>query len=58
MNTCLYQSTMVRGLTGAGLSQQNWQQPEVSPEGVAQFGEDYWEDFIEEPALIFLEARR
>jgi len=25
---------------------------------VAQFGEDYWEDFIEEPALIFLEARR
>jgi ubiquinone/menaquinone biosynthesis C-methylase UbiE len=58
VNTCLYQSTMVRGLTAAGLSQQTWQQPVVSPEGVAQFGEDYWEDFIEEPALIFLEARR
>ena len=58
VNTCLYQSTMVRALTAAGLEQQNWQQPLVSPEGVAQFGEEYWKDFIEEPALIFLEARR
>jgi toxoflavin synthase len=58
VNTCLYQSTMVRGLTVAGLGRQTWQQPLVSPEGVAHFGEDYWQDFIEEPALIFLEARR
>ncbi|HWB09100.1 MAG TPA: class I SAM-dependent methyltransferase [Pirellulales bacterium] len=58
VNTCLYQSTMVRGLTVAGLSQQTWQPPLVSPEGVDQFGEDYWKDFIEEPALLFLEARR
>ena len=58
VNTCLYQSTMVRGLTAAGLRQQTWQQPLVSPEGVSEFGEDYWKDFIEEPALIFLEARR
>ena len=58
VNTCLYQSTMVRGLTAAGLRQQTWQQPLVSPEGVAQFGEEYWKDFIEEPALIFLEAHR
>jgi SAM-dependent methyltransferase len=57
VNPCLYQSTMVRGLTAAGLRQQTWQQPLVSPEGVAQFGQDYWKDFIEEPALIFLEAR-
>lgn len=58
VNTCLYQSTMVRGLTDAGLTQQIWQQPLVSPEGLTQFGEDYWKDFVEEPALIFLEARR
>ena len=58
MNTCLYQSTMARGLTAAGLRQQTWQQPLVSPAGVAQFREDYWKDFIEEPALIFLAARR
>jgi SAM-dependent methyltransferase len=58
VNPCLYQSTMVRGLTDAGLRQQTWQQPLVSPEGIAQFGADYWRDFIEEPALIFLEARR
>jgi SAM-dependent methyltransferase len=58
VNSCLYQSTMVRGLAVAGLGQQNWQQPLVSPEGVAKFGEDYWKDFIEEPALIFLEAQR
>jgi hypothetical protein len=30
----------------------------VSPAGLAQFGEDYWKDFIDEPALIFLSARR
>jgi SAM-dependent methyltransferase len=58
VNTCLYQSTMMRCFTAAGLRQQSWQQPLVSPEGVAQFGEDYWKDFIEEPALIFVEARR
>jgi SAM-dependent methyltransferase len=58
VNPCLYQSTMVRGLAAAGLGQQTWHQPLASPEGMAQFGEDYWKDFIEEPALIFLEARR
>jgi toxoflavin synthase len=58
VNTCLYQSTMVRGLTAVGLGQQTWQPPLVSPAGVAQFGADYWNDFIEEPALLFLEARR
>ncbi len=58
MNPCLYQSTMVRGLNAAGLRRQTWQPPLVSPEGLARFGEDYWKDFIEEPALIFLEARR
>jgi SAM-dependent methyltransferase len=58
VNTCLYQSTMERGLTAAGLRQQRWQPPLASPEGVAQFGQDYWKDFIEEPPLIFLEARR
>ena len=39
-------------------AQQAWQPPQVSPEGLAQFGEDYWNDFLEEPALIFVEARR
>jgi SAM-dependent methyltransferase len=58
VNPCLYQSTMERGLTAAGLRQQLWQPPLVSPEGIDQFGADYWQDFIEEPALIFLAARR
>ncbi len=58
VNTCLYQSTMVRGLTAAGLRHPTWQPPLVSPVGVAQFGHDYWKDFLEEPALLFLEARR
>jgi SAM-dependent methyltransferase len=57
VNPCLYQSTMVRGLTAAGLRCQTWQPPLVSPEGAAHFGEDYWKDFLEEPPLIFLEAR-
>jgi SAM-dependent methyltransferase len=58
VNTCLYQATMARGLTASGLGRQTWQQPLVSPEGVAEFGEDYWKDFIEEPALIFLKAEQ
>jgi toxoflavin synthase len=58
VNPCLYQSTMDWGFTAAGLRQQVWQPPLVSPEGLAQFGEDYWHDFIEEPALIFVQARR
>ncbi len=58
VNTCLYQSTMVRGLVAAGLHGQTWQPPLVSPEGVAEFGEAYWKDFLEEPSLLFLEAHR
>jgi SAM-dependent methyltransferase len=57
-NYCLYQSTMERGLTAAGLPRQTWQPPLVSPEGLAGLGEEYWKDFLEEPGLIFLEARR
>jgi toxoflavin synthase len=58
VNPCLFQSTMISGFDDAGLRQQVWQAPLVSPEGLAQFGQDYWNDFIEEPALIFVEARR
>jgi hypothetical protein len=58
VNPCLYQSTMEKGFTDAGLRQQVWQPPLVSPEGLAQFGENYWNDFLEEPALIFVEARQ
>ncbi len=58
VNTCLYQSTMARGLTAVGLRRQTWQPPRVSPEGVAEFGEEYWKDFLEEPPLTFLQARR
>ena len=50
--------TMEWGFNAAGLRQQVWQRPLVSPEGLAQFAENYWNDFIEEPALIFVEARR
>jgi SAM-dependent methyltransferase len=58
VNHCLYQSTMVRGLDAVGLRRQTWQPPLVSAAGLAEFGEDYWKDFLEEPALLFLEARR
>jgi SAM-dependent methyltransferase len=58
VNPCLYQATMVEGFTAAGLARQVWQPPLVSPEGLAEFGEGYWNDFIEEPALIFVAARR
>jgi SAM-dependent methyltransferase len=58
VNPCLFQSTMVEGFTAVGLRQQVWQKPMVSPEGLALFEPGYWNDFIEEPALIFAKASR
>jgi SAM-dependent methyltransferase len=45
-------------LTAAGLRDVRWHPPRVSPEGVAQFGREFWADFLEHPPVIFIEAVR
>jgi hypothetical protein len=35
----------------AGLRQVRWHAPEVSPEGLREFGQGYWADFLARPAV-------
>jgi len=47
-----------RVLKAAGLRNIAWRAPEVSPPGVAEFGEEFWRVFLEHPPIIFLESER
>jgi ubiquinone/menaquinone biosynthesis C-methylase UbiE len=40
----------------AGLRGVRWHQPRVSPAGVAEYGREFWEAFLESPPAIFLEC--
>ncbi|HRP77244.1 MAG TPA: class I SAM-dependent methyltransferase [Rhodocyclaceae bacterium] len=45
-------------LAGAGFVDIRIHRPEVSPEGLATFGEEYWARFLENPLLVFIEASK
>jgi 2-polyprenyl-3-methyl-5-hydroxy-6-metoxy-1,4-benzoquinol methylase len=45
-------------LRTAGLHHIQWHWPRLSPEAVAHTGADYWDDFLEQPPIIFLECFR
>jgi SAM-dependent methyltransferase len=45
-------------LRAAGLGQIRWHRPEVSPEGRAAYGDDFWEPFLAHPPITFLECVR
>ncbi|HEY2894391.1 MAG TPA: class I SAM-dependent methyltransferase [Pirellulales bacterium] len=45
-------------LRAAEFKQIRWHRPLLSPEGRAEFGEEFWADFIEHPPAIFLECRK
>jgi SAM-dependent methyltransferase len=40
----------------AGLGAVRWHRPEISPEGIAEFGADYWANFLRHPPVIFIEC--
>ena len=42
----------------AGFVSVQWHRPVVSPAGVQQYGQDYWQDFLELAPIIGIECRR
>jgi 2-polyprenyl-3-methyl-5-hydroxy-6-metoxy-1,4-benzoquinol methylase len=49
-------ATYNEGLAAAGFSQVTWHEPQISPEGIAQFGHSFWQDFIDSRVSIYLEC--
>lgn len=43
-------------LGSAGFREILWHPPRLSPQGEAQFGKEYWVEFLDQPPLIFLEC--
>jgi hypothetical protein len=43
-------------LRAAGLREVRWHAPEVSPEGVREFGREYWAAFVACPPVVFLDC--
>jgi 2-polyprenyl-3-methyl-5-hydroxy-6-metoxy-1,4-benzoquinol methylase len=55
-NYYLSAATMDEAFRHAGLRQVRWHAPEVSPEGLREFGEPYWADLLAHPAVAFIEC--
>jgi SAM-dependent methyltransferase len=55
-NFYLTLATMERALTSAGLRDIRWHRPQVSPEGLQQWGEEHWRGFLAQPPIVFLEC--
>jgi SAM-dependent methyltransferase len=45
-------------LAAAGLREVRWHAPKVSPGGIAEYGKEFWSNFLDHPPVTFLEARR
>ncbi len=57
-NYYLSPKTYERVLREAGLGVVRWHEPRLSPAGEAEFGRDYWQAFLGQPPVIFLECVR
>jgi SAM-dependent methyltransferase len=57
-NYQLSTATLERAFRAAGFESVHWHGPKVSPEGIAEFGAEFWADFVESPPVIFFEARK
>jgi 2-polyprenyl-3-methyl-5-hydroxy-6-metoxy-1,4-benzoquinol methylase len=55
-NYCLSVETMNEAFRAAGLREVRWHAPEVSPEGVREFGPDHWAAFLASPPVAFIEC--
>jgi len=55
-NYYLSKSTYEWAFREVGFQEIRWHQPTVSPEGVQEFGKDYWQDFLNFPELIGIEC--
>jgi hypothetical protein len=48
--------TMEAAFRAAGLREVRWHVPEVSPEGLREFGKGYWAEFLAHPPVAFIES--
>lgn len=55
-NYCLSIETMEEAFRAAGIRGCAGHAPEVSPEGVREFGRDHWAAFLESPPVAFIEC--
>jgi 2-polyprenyl-3-methyl-5-hydroxy-6-metoxy-1,4-benzoquinol methylase len=55
-NYYLSVETMNNAFRAAGLREVHWHMPEVSPEGVREFGREYWTAFLASPPIAFIEC--
>ena len=55
-NYYLGMATLEEAFRAAGLRAVRWHAPEVSPEGLREFGRGYWADFLAHPAVAFIEC--
>ena len=47
---------MEEAFRAAGLRELRWHAAEVSPEGLREFGREYWADFLAHPPVAFIEC--
>lgn len=47
---------MEEAFATAGLREVRWHGPEVAAEGMAEFGKDFWADFLQHPPVVFIEC--
>jgi 2-polyprenyl-3-methyl-5-hydroxy-6-metoxy-1,4-benzoquinol methylase len=55
-NYYLSVGTMEEAFRAAGLREVRWHPPEVSPEGLREFGREYWAEFLAHPPVAFIEC--
>lgn len=52
----LSKKTYEWALGSVGFQEIRWHNPIVSPEGIQEFGQEYWQDFIDYPPMIGIEC--
>lgn len=57
-NYYLSKETHEEAFAETGFFDLRWHSPQVSPEGIDTFGEDFWRPFLDDPPILFLEAHR
>jgi 2-polyprenyl-3-methyl-5-hydroxy-6-metoxy-1,4-benzoquinol methylase len=57
-NYYLSRQTVEWAAQTAGLTDVRWHLPRLSPQGEAEYGKEYWADFLTNSPIIFLECRK
>jgi toxoflavin synthase len=57
-NYYLGAETMEEAFRSAALREVRWHTAEVSPEGLREFGQEYWEKFVAHPPAVFIDCVR